>query len=436
MRTSGRKPLFVALCVVALAALSAAPAAAQSADSAAASAFGGHLTGPVEIGPEPTVSAEVPPGESDEDALIEIPAEPLLESGTFTVEAQSADQAQYEAVLQAVIDAFGQAPEASNSRGYAATENAVALDGNLTADVLEAEALASCVDGQLNVATGARIANATLAGQELPVGELVEAIPITSEAPNHSVAPEVLGPLGVEIVTWDTNWDGQSGTTDGSDTVYVNALRVSVSEESPLAPALGGPQDLILSHAEATANCDAGAGPLGPETALSGVTKAASQDVVAPGDTFDYTITAPNAAVDCTLNPVRVEDRIDGPTGSQVVATSPQADSVNGLDVVWDNIGPIAPGDTVVLTISVSVPDDAPNGATYREDLRVTGECDGTPVERDIAFDGPRVQADTGPQGPPAPVDSSPSLPRTGGPFALGGLALLGMGAGVRWLRG
>lgn len=419
MRAFTHRSSLVALSVILLMLVAVGPAAAQTAEAARGSAFGVHLTGPVEIGPEPAVEAAVPPGEEDEDTLIEVPLDPLVFSGTATVEAQAATQPQYQAVLQDVIEAFATAelPQLWNARGYAITENLVALDGNLTADVLEAEALASCVDGNLTLASGSRILNATLAGQTDPItGALIDAIPITSPEPNFSVAPEVLGPLGVEIVTWDTNWDGATGTLDGSDTVYVNALRVSIAEDSPLAPVLGGPQDLVVSHAEATADCGLRENP------LRNVSKTASEDTVSPGDTFEYTITIPNADANCTLDPVRVEDVIQGPAGSTIAYTDPTADSVQGLTVIWENVGPIAPGETVVLTIGVTVPNDAPDGAEYSEALNVTAQCDGEPVAGGVDFLGPIVRAGA-------------DLPTTGGPATLAALALMVFGASLRWLR-
>ncbi|MGH2687565.1 MAG: LPXTG cell wall anchor domain-containing protein, partial [Actinomycetota bacterium] len=57
--------------------------------------------------------------------------------------------------------------------------------------------------------------------------------------------------LGLKVVLWETNWDPSTGgTTDGSNTVFVNALHVTQS-------LLG--IDLVASHAEATGACAAAA---------------------------------------------------------------------------------------------------------------------------------------------------------------------------------
>lgn len=438
MRTTGKKTLVVVLTAMVLAIAGAVPASAQQALSARGSAYGISLTGLAELGPEPTVEAAIPPGGSDRDVLLEVPLEGVLYSGTAAVEADAVAQPTAEARWPDVIQSVNpDAATSGNGRGYAVVEELTALEGDLlTADLVAAEALATCVGDQATFATGSQVQNATLAGSALPLEELqgvidlldpvVDALEpllgdssldILIDQPNDVIleVPE----LGIRLVAWETNWDGGTGTTDGSDTVWVNALRLTIT--GALGDILGD-QDLTVAHAEATANC-------GERDPLAGITKAASSDVVAPGDTFTYTIDIPNQDPTCTLTDVNVVDTITGPAGSSIISTEPQADSIDGMTVTWNDVGPIAPGESVRLVIGVQVPNDAPDGAEYSEQLRVTADCDGIPVDGGLDFVGPRVSAPAPPGGPP--------LPRTGGGAALlGGMAFMAFGAALRRFRG
>ena len=123
---------------------------------------------------------------------------------------------------------------------------------------------------------------------------------------------------------------------------------------------------------------------------------------------------------------------ITGPPGSTITSTTPQADNVDGLTVTYNDVGPIGPGQSVRLTIGVRVPDNAPAGSTYAEQLRVTADCDGQPVQGGLDFTGPRVGERPAPAGPAGPGQ----LPRTGGAFPLAGLAFMAFGAGLLRLRG
>lgn len=430
MHTSKRKSLAVVLCTMAVVVAGALPAAAQQAGTSAAGAFGISLTGLLDLGPEPEVSASIPPGETDSDVLLEVPLEELLYSGTASVSAEASRQAN----ITPALHTGGPV----NARGYAVTENLTALAGDLlSADAVAAEAVVNCVAGQAQFSTSSAVANASLLGTALPldeVGDLLAGLldPVTDllepllggstlailvDQPNDVIleVPE----LGIRLIAWETNWDGGTGTSDGSDTVFVNALRLTIS--GALGDLLGD-QDLIVSHAEASASaCDLDRDPLGD------ITKSASSATVAPGSTFTYTIDVPNSDDTCTLTDVRVVDTITGPAGSSIVSTDPAGATVDGLTVTWEDIGPIAPGQSVRLTIGVQVPTNAPDGAQYSEQLRVTANCDGTEVDGGLDFTGPTVSAPAAPGGPP--------LPRTGGAAMLGGLVFMALGAGLLRLR-
>lgn len=453
-RHTGLRTAFLACGLVALLAM---PAGAQEADSAFARAFGIEVLGII----EPTPDVESNLGDEDQsETIIDVPAEPLVDSATVTATAQTRAEPELEAKLQGKMEAVaGDLPDLWNARGHAITEDLVALDGNLTAEAIEGEAVASCVDGELTLATGSRFLNVTLGGETIPTEQLDEVLGpigtglrdnfeaifgettllVFSDQPNDTIlhVPE----LGIRIIAWETNWDGKGGTTNredvvggiepGSDTVWVNALRITIDENSPLRDLyaeldeiLGDEQvDITISRAEATADC-AEVADIGDP--LDNISKTASSDTVAPGDTFTYTVVVPNSSDTCTLTDVNVVDTITGP--GSVTATDPEADDVNRDDdtttVTWDDIGPIAPGDSETLTITVRVDDDAQDGEVFEEDLNVTALCGGTPVDGGINFDGPTVVDDDG----PPPPDRR--LPETGGGAAMigGVLALAGYG--------
>ncbi len=417
-RHSALRTAFLACGLVAMLTMLAVPAAAQTAETARGEAFGVQVDGDgvviVDFGPAPQVEANLPPGEREEADLIVVDADPAAFSATLHVEAEAREEATIEATLQEIQD-NPNLPEEFNARGFARTEEFSALDGNLTADVLTAEAVAFCDGEELVLGAGSDVLELTLGGEVIDIIGADGLGIITGERNQVLFDNEA---LGLRIVAFETNYDGETGTTDGSDTVFVNALRVTVTEGGGLATLLGGPQDIIVSHAEATATCPAAADIGDP---LENITKTASSDTVAPGDTFTYTIVVPNSSDTCTLTDVRVEDTITGP--GSVTATDPEADDVNRdgdtTTVVFNDIGPIEPGDSETLTITVQVDDDAQDGAVFEEDLDVTALCDGEPVDGGVDFDGPTVVDDDGDDGPPPPARR---LPETGG----GALAMIG----------
>lgn len=429
--------LFGALFAVLLA-VAALPAAADPAAAASASAYGVEVT-PIGLEPTPLVEAAIPPGPRAEESetVLDVPADPVVSSATITATAVAATASEIEATLQEVIEGVSAGtPAAWNARGDALTEGLTALQDTLTADVLEAEALAACIGGQAVFATGSRIEQLTLAGSDVDVIEQIigpGGLALVTNAPNDVVFESA--ELGLRITAWETNWDGATGIVGGGDTVFVNSLHVEVLAEGVLGQLLGA-QDVVVSHAEATmpANCAGAAGALPGDGPLADISKTASSQTVTPGSTFTYTIVVPNSDPTCTLETVRVVDTITGPAGSTITSTDPTADSINGLTVTWNDIGPIAPGVSETLTIGVSVPTDAPDGSEYSENLAVTANCAGQPVNGGLDFVGPTVAA--GPAVTPPPPAPGPTLPRTGPPFGeLAALGLLGAGMAAWRLR-
>lgn len=449
--------------------LALAPAASAQTENPAAegSAYGAEINGLVDLGPlpEPVTATVTQEGTSASDSFLEVPVEPVVFSATLEGDVAASFQAELAATLQSVIQdaSGGTLPESWNARGHAITEDLAVLFASeeqplLTADVVESEAVATCTpDGEPVFATGSRVQNLTLAGQQLPLLDAVIDL-VVEGTPNENVlgnlpAPgDTLAGLGLEIEAWDTNWDGDDGTTDGSDTVWVDALRVSVTEGSTLGGIVGA-QNVVVSHAEASVDCDQlVGGQEDPGNPLDGVTKEGNEGSVAPGSIFAYTITVPNSTAPgspdaCTLENVQVTDAISGPEGSTIERTDPAADTVDGLTATWNDIGSIDPGEQEQLTIEVQVPDnEAVVGETYRENLDITADCDGQEVTGGGDVRGPQVavtkDGDDGAGGvdtEPVSTDDGDTLPATGGGGLVIGLALLGAGAlaaaGRRLLR-
>lgn len=211
---------------------------ASPVDSATARAFGVQLSGPVPLGPLPEVESSLG-DELVQDSLLEVPADPLATSFTAHVEADTRATDEIEARLQETIAGVAQsAPGAWSARGFAITEDLDAAAGQVAADVIESESTAACIDGEVVFGSATRIANLSVGGQ---------AIPVLNPEPNQVL----LDQGGIRVVFWETNWDPATlGTTDGSSTVFTNALHVTL----PLGV------DLVVSHSEATVAC-AGPGP-------------------------------------------------------------------------------------------------------------------------------------------------------------------------------
>lgn len=202
-----------------------------------------------------------------------------------------------------------------------------------------------------------------------------------------------------------------SGSTEGvvAQLTLVNTLAETETELVSLA--------LLPLSASATVpagGIDCGLPPLtvekdGPES-------------VQPGETFTYTIDVTNDT-GCDVTDVIVTDEITGPDGFEVSGTSPAADSVDGGTVTW-NVGDMADGATETFTVDVTVPDSATAGDMFADTATASGNCDGRalPLGSDT-LDGPAVQV---------AAARTESLPRTGGGFALLGLAAAAAAGALR----
>jgi hypothetical protein len=175
-----------------VAALAAAPAAAQGAtvaQSGSAYAFGGQvaLTDQDVLPPNAEASMEAPPfGEDADEALVEVPADPLAISYTARGTARVHEAADLGSVLGE--DAAPQAaPGPYNAVGAGAVENlevlvdAVAADVPLIrADLVRGEAVGVCVGDEAQYSASSEIVNLVIGGETVPVNaplsQIVDAI--------------------------------------------------------------------------------------------------------------------------------------------------------------------------------------------------------------------------------------------------------------------
>ena len=137
--------------------------------------------------------------------------------------------------------------------------------------------------------------------------------------------------------------------------------------------------------------CGGGGGGGGGNTdnPLREVHKDASAADVRSGGSFTYTVAVPNRGT-CELTGVKVVDTITGPAGTTISATAPTG-TVEGLQVTWPDIGPIAPNETKTLVITVNVPTGLANGTQYKNDVVVSATCDGTVYEQPASISGPAI---------------------------------------------
>jgi len=165
-----------------------------------------------------------------------------------------------------------------------------------------------------------------------------------------------------------------------------------------LLGALGGDTANALVHLDLAPFAAAVQAPAGGidcggddgDNPLRELNKHASATEVAPGSTFDYSISVPNRGP-CTVTDLVVTDVVTGP--GRIVGTEPQG-TVDGNTVRWE-LGELAPGDTAELTVTVQVDADARAGQSFDDEVTAAGDCDGRPVEEDDRVDDiPKVVTD------------------------------------------
>ncbi len=103
------------------------------------------------------------------------------------------------------------------------------------------------------------------------------------------------------------------------------------------------------------------------------IVKSDSPDPIVQGDQLTYTLTVTNALGSAVANSVAVTDTLD-PNTTFVSATSAGATCSEAAGVVTCDIGPMAPGDTVDITIVVDVSATAPTAGTVQSGLCAVGD--------------------------------------------------------------
>lgn len=343
----------------------AAPAGGGFADAYGILADATLLAGnvPVVIGPLAPVSSSCPPGGSETDQLIGVPASPVVAAGVLDT--------------GAATDCAGLAARAS-----AQTAGAVVLEAaaplTIRTDAITSTADASCA---ASPAGSTQILNLSVGGTVVP---LPAEIP-----PNFDLLSEVFGPLGIRVIL-----NEQHPAASGRG-IVVNGLHLIASGTGALP--VGGAVlrgDVIISHAQAGVVC-----PGGPGSDLAGLPapditfdKTASAQRIAPGDTVTYTATLTNSS----QTPCEVLKAIDhiasvftlvsssGPLGSELEDPAPVR-SDGGVDAVLRPSDVVlAPGASVVQTFTVTANDDAAPGV-YHDTLEIYCGANGNFVSGPLA---------------------------------------------------
>ena len=173
-------------------------------------------------------------------------------------------------------------------------------------------------------------------------------------------------------------------------------LRLTIAGGSAAATAPTGGVDCSggTNNGDNGGNNGGNGGDCGADNPLKELQVGPSTLRASAGSTFTYTISVSNRG-NCVLNHVKVDDTINGPPDSSVTGTSPKADTVDGLHVIWNDIGPLNPGQVKVLVITVKVPDGITSGH-YKDDVDATATGGGKNFEQTVTVEGPDVGNNAG----------------------------------------
>ena len=194
--------------------------------------------------------------------------------------------------------------------------------------------------------------------------------------------------------------------------------------------------DVRIGHMEAATAVPAG----GIECGIQ-MSKNTDKPKVGRGESFTWTINVTNPN-DCVLTQLKVVDTITADPGIvwTVDSASPTASQKSSDNVTWNDIGPLNPGQSKDVKITLTVgPNSA--GGLFHNLAKATGVCGpaqgtagaeaavGVPLESSVTLDLPEVAAALGTLLPR-------ELPRTGGLFTvLPALARTGGGLMLRAAR-
>ncbi|HEU5002859.1 MAG TPA: hypothetical protein VFW71_08780 [Actinomycetota bacterium] len=128
--------------------------------------------------------------------------------------------------------------------------------------------------------------------------------------------------------------------------------------------------DLAVAHMEASATV-----PAGGLICQVDVSKTAQPATVHPGDHFTYTITVTNPHA-CTLTGVKVVDTLTttGNVRYTIDGANPAQNAKTGSTLTWNDIGPLAPGQTKQLVVNMTLSSGS-GGGTLTETANVTASC-------------------------------------------------------------
>ena len=211
----------------------------------------------------------------------------------------------------------------------------------------------------------------------------------------------------------------------------VDVVRVTVLDAGGLTAA-----DVRVGHMENATAVPAG----GIECGIQ-MSKNTDKAKVGRGESFTWTINVTNPN-DCVLTQLKVVDTITADPGIvwTVDSASPTASQKASDNVTWNDIGPLNPGQSKDLKITLTVGSNS-SGGLFHNLAKATGVCGpaqgtagaeaavGVPLESSVTLDLPEVDAALGTLLPR-------ELPRTGGVFTLlPALALTGGGLVLRASR-
>ena len=219
-----------------------------------------------------------------------------------------------------------------------------------------------------------------------------------------------------------------------SASAAVDVLRLQVASQE----GTGEVSELRLGHMEVAA-----AVPSGGISCDLPVTKSSDPVEVQPGDTFTYTITVDNP-LQCPLTNVRIVDQVSATEGVTwgIDGGEPEPASLGDTEVVWEGLGPIAPGESLSVTLDVTVGEDSQAGV-FTDEATATARCEGGPVDArtdvttGIDLDGSTVLQEPEVRVPVTAPATDPDLAATGGgaTASLVGVAIVGLALAGRRRR-
>jgi uncharacterized repeat protein (TIGR01451 family) len=228
---------------------------------------------------------------------------------------------------------------------------------------------------------------------------------------------------------------GATGSTPSISGTAASAA-VDVARVRLLEQGANHVADVRVGHMEAAVVV-----PAGGISCQIGMAKAANPSAVTAGNPFTWTVTVSNPH-ECVLTGVKVVDTITTSTanlGYTLGTQVPPANTVAGGVLTWNDIGPIGPGQSKVITINVSVNANSASG-TFTDKAVAEGVCgssaqavaSASALSGEIVLNEPTVNRSEvqgvvlRPQG---------TLPKTGGTAGpLPALAVLGLSGLLRGL--